>query len=627
VVTDDNTKGYTVGAIWVNTATQNAYIATSVATGAALWEQIDAVGGAGSTLQDAYATDVDGGNVNIVMTAADGSLVLQNAAGTQFAVTMAPAVAPTLDLSSIVNTGAGQGATTTGVDGLQIDFANGGSTAIDNSGLRVNVTSINNTAGTTVEGISIAGITGQANAMESALRIGTGWDAGIRFDNTGVMDVNNAANSTLSITNSGAGVASVSIEAGGGYTGAGAVTYGSGAGSGLTINSGTTGAIAIGDDASAETINIGTGVAAKTLVIGSTDTTSATTIQAGTGGISLQVAGVATGNVQIGTGGTGTATPDMLALDVKNNLGDPAGIEGAMYYNTASNKFRCYQNTAWMDCIADGISVNGIAANDANFSDTVVAAPDGGVNMKWQKDAVSPDNISAYFDFGNYEQAFKKKPTDFSDFMGGPTATYNMPFIGAAISAGTNNAPTAGVVNGDHPGVVRLRSSTTPNGGYRLQAYNGAIRLKGGEVFEGVLYHNNIATTTIRMGFNDNTTSADAVDGCYFEVAITGIARGKCANNNTRTTTTGSYTIALNTWYTYRITLNATATLATFEIFNSAGTSLFTTNNTVAANIPTAAGRETNVGIVATESTNTATDMVHVDYMGFNLGTTNALAR
>jgi hypothetical protein len=578
---------------------------------------------------------------------------MQNAAGTQFQVTMAPTTAAITDLANIVNTGAGQGAAATGVDGLQIGFANGGALAMDNAGMRVNVISNNNVAGTTLEGIAVGNISGQINATETAIQIGTGWDRGIviasggEIITGGALAIDNVSGitsnqATLNINASGTvnvqdilnadsitvDTGGVSIAAGQAYTGTGAVDISSGAGTGLTINSGTTGTLSIGSDASAETINIGTGAAAKTIVLGSTNTTSTTTIQAGTGGISLQVAGAATsGNVQIGTGGVGSATPDILALDVKSNVGDPAGVEGAMYYNTADNKFRCYQGTAWTDCIADNVSVNGVAANNANFSDATMAAPNGGVNVKWQKDTVNPDNISAYFDFGNYEQAFKKKPTDFSDFMVGPTATYNMPFLGAAISSGTINAPSAGVVDGDHPGVVRLRSNTTANGGYRMQAYNGSIRLKGGEVFEGVLYHSNIATTTVRMGFNDNTTSTDAVDGCYFEVATTGIARGKCANNSARTQTTGSYTISLNTWYTYRITLNATATLATFEIFNSAGTSLFTVNNTVATNIPTASGRETNVGIVATESTTTATDMVHVDYMGFNLGTTNALAR
>ncbi|KXK09249.1 MAG: hypothetical protein UZ22_OP11002001127, partial [Microgenomates bacterium OLB23] len=69
--------------------------------------------------------------------------------------------------------------TTTAVDGVQIDFANGGSGAQDNSGLRINMTANNNNASTTLQGLTITGITGQASATEYALVIGSGWDRGL----------------------------------------------------------------------------------------------------------------------------------------------------------------------------------------------------------------------------------------------------------------------------------------------------------------------------------------------------------------------------------------------------------------------------------------------------------------
>lgn len=70
----------------------------------------------------------------------------------------------------------------------------------------------------------------------------------------------------------------------------GAGTIGTGAATGLTLDSGTTGTIAIGTDASAETINLGTGAAAKTVVLGSTNTTSGTTVQSGTGDVTISSA-------------------------------------------------------------------------------------------------------------------------------------------------------------------------------------------------------------------------------------------------------------------------------------------------------------------------------------------------
>lgn len=132
---------------------------------------------------------------------------------------------------------------------------------------------------------------------------------------------------------------------------------------GITLgNSTATNTINIGSSAGAsntQTITIGTSSTATSttnLTLGSLIGTSATTIQSGSSGITLQAAGPSTtGVIQIGVGGAGSTTPDYLALDVKSTTGDPAGgTEGYMYYNTADNKFRCYQNTGWTDCAGGG---------------------------------------------------------------------------------------------------------------------------------------------------------------------------------------------------------------------------------------------------------------------------------
>ena len=83
----------------------------------------------------------------------------------------------------------------------------------------------------------------------------------------------------------------------------------------------------------------------------------AAAIETTTGNITLQPAGAGTSAViQIGAGGAGSDTPDFLGLDVKSTTGDPVsgGFEGAIYYNTSDNKFRCYQGTGWTDCIGTG---------------------------------------------------------------------------------------------------------------------------------------------------------------------------------------------------------------------------------------------------------------------------------
>ncbi len=122
----------------------------------------------------------------------------------------------------------------------------------------------------------------------------------------------------------------------------------------LTIDSNGTGSITLGGGTGIKTIDIATGgTGAKTVTLGSTASTGATTIQSGSGNIILQSAGSGTiGRIQIGAGSAGSTTPDFLALDVKSTTGDPAGgAEGYIYYNTFDNKFRCYENTGWSDCI------------------------------------------------------------------------------------------------------------------------------------------------------------------------------------------------------------------------------------------------------------------------------------
>ena len=55
-------------------------------------------------------------------------------------------------------------------------------------------------------------------------------------------------------------------------------------------------------------------------------------IATASGNLTLQPAGTGTtANVQIGAGGSGSTTPDLLVLDAKSTAGDPTGTNGAMY--------------------------------------------------------------------------------------------------------------------------------------------------------------------------------------------------------------------------------------------------------------------------------------------------------
>lgn len=264
-VNDDSADGYLVGTIWVNTATSNVYIATSVTIGAAVWEQIDATGGVGSTdLDGAYTADID------------KILNVNNVAGLEFASTSTGDVS--FDLQS------------TG----DLIFQDNNSTflTIDDLG-----------------GLNYI-LDGTDNPSFVIDNLGTG-----------AFRINDQAGDTTPFVIDGNG----DITVGGSISSATAL--------GLNFISGA-------------------------------------------GGINLQSNGTATGNVQIGDGGAASANPDLLVLDTGS--AEPAGTNGAMYYSTALNKFRCYENGSWRDCL-DKSTVRNITDSTAdNLTTTNSIILDGG---------------------------------------------------------------------------------------------------------------------------------------------------------------------------------------------------------------------------------------------------------
>lgn len=61
--------------------------------------------------------------------------------------------------------------------------------------------------------------------------------------------------------------------------------------------------------------------------------------------------------------GTVDATGTLLVLDTKNTSGDPTGTDGAMYYNSNSKTFRCYENGTWRNCIGGLVFANTTVTN------------------------------------------------------------------------------------------------------------------------------------------------------------------------------------------------------------------------------------------------------------------------
>ncbi len=174
---------------------------------------------------------------------------------------------------------------------------------------------------------------------------------------------------TLTTGQASSGTAgSISLDIGAGTTGTPGINLGTAnnyAGRTITLGGTTqTGAITLGQSTatntisignantatgSTQTINIGAGTPAGTgltnINIGNLINGGSLSLRAGTGNINLQTGG----NVTIGTSNT---TGTLLVLDTKTDSGDPTGVNGGIYYNSNSGKFRCYQNGSWMDCVA-----------------------------------------------------------------------------------------------------------------------------------------------------------------------------------------------------------------------------------------------------------------------------------
>lgn len=210
--------------------------------------------------------------------------------------------------------------------------------------------------------------------------------------------------------------------------------------------------------------------------------------------------------------------------------------------------------------------------------------------------------------------------TDMLGAAGAGTMEAHLPWDVALISSGTQSK-IANVAN--HQGILRFTSSTTTNSGGRCMTDVAALLIQGGEVAEFVFQVINLTTLTVRMGFLDTTTSADAVDGCYIEILSTGAATGKTASNSTRTTSATIATLSIATWYRARIEVNDAATSVTFTIFDANGKQLGQQTNST--NIPTGAGRDTGHGYIATKSGVTAEAEIEMDYM--SLAIKKALVR
>ncbi|HSE29910.1 MAG TPA: hypothetical protein VLA77_04980 [Candidatus Saccharimonadales bacterium] len=257
------------------------------------------------------------------------------------------------------------------------------------------------------------------------------------------------------------------------------------------------------------------------------------------------------------------ATGALLVLDTKNTSGDPTGVAGGMYYNSVTNKMRCYEYGFWRDCIQSG----------------------------------------------------RTQMKVYSDFTSIGTDSYFI--FGTNALAGTSNDNDAVGSIANHPGVLRHSTGTTAGGRASVAA----------DAEEGILLGNSnewryeasvkiptlstgTETYTYRTGFIDNN-NAESTDGCFFRYTdgtLSGRWQGVCRSNGVESTCDTTITVGADTWYRLNVTVNAAGDSADFQ---TDGTS----RCQVTTNIPTGAGRGTGYGSMILKSAGTTARFADVDYI------------
>lgn len=174
----------------------------------------------------------------------------------------------------------------------------------------------------------------------------------------------------------------------------------------------------------------------------SIDVSSSSAFQVKNGSTNLFNVSTTTSQITIGTSDT---TGALLVLDVKTDTGDPAGTNGAMYYNANANKFRCYQAGAWTDCVSTGGGGSGALqdAYNASTSPALITTTSGTKTFAIQ--AGSGFDATALFKIADSAAVslFSVDTSNKRVYIGNPTADS----IGAILVLDTKNT------SGDPTGV------------------------------------------------------------------------------------------------------------------------------------------------------------------------------
>ncbi len=258
------------------------------------------------------------------------------------------------------------------------------------------------------------------------------------------------------------------------------------------------------------------------------------------GGTSYFSIDTSSGVVRVGPS-VADATGVLFVLDTKNTSGDPTGADGAQYYNSALQQFRCYRDGVWEPCGSNPID------RAWSLEDEFMSGYTGG-SCTTTTAVVGNVNWACYT-------------------SGTATTAYN---VGAIL-------PTA-----DHPGIMRMTTAAANGNGFTIAATgnnSGSVVLAAGQrVLATVGQGATITNNRLRVGLHaETTTNAQPTTGVWWEADSTTNANWRYCFGTGAVATCAASSVAVAASTLYNIDIRITATgagvsSATFEINGNAYT-------------------------------------------------------